>query len=873
MNQIFAGLKDLVDYLSQQDKSWLMKSFPNPEDYHKMVVFHAQCLHKSRHLQSGCSLSVGTEGNRIRGVIYAAMSFDDRFEFIKRITRKENVTVEQLQKLHEWMLNGEKDTMMEQQKRTEQPELTTPRLRTVTISCARHDFLGYPCFVRFSSSPVGSFVCSRFKQKYGSDSIVNVIFEFPRMGIQSQLYLHTEYDDNKFVSFNELNFSDYQYVRYYSFMNGLFPDENFFPSAVRPDLSEKNTTRDYHHKSKIQEEICSFSEICKYMEKDLQILGCKFSVLCQNLSGIHSYRFVYFCPELAKQWSSTFDQPLSIENVRNWAVPPNENIDLYTEEKKHKLYLRLSLFNTPTIPTLKVTKFKVLDDIGAFTDGCGYISAKLASDMTICIKKYLAQHFSVEKDHSSYTRQYDRDLLDSSLDDNGFKPLPDDYVPSCFQIRFLGSKGMLCVDRDLLSREGCHLALHKSMVKVEHNLENCDDILKQIQVVGYSSPSGNATLTLSIIHLLNGCSDDTGIIQQQITKSMHKKVDSVISSHLNAPISDVIRNYIKENDFVSLEVLSVMKDKKMAFLAGWYRTQLMEMKFPLDKTRRLYGVADPYGVLNDGQVYIHITTNDNQSIILEQEIIITKEPCFHRGDLRKVQAVDIPKLYHLRDVVVFPTRSRPIPNTIAGSDLDGDEYFVCWDKNIVDHSIQYEPAIEDNEKSSFERYISFEPDAFKYWVGIRMVFADYFDKEWTRGENWNSTMSVLCDVLNSAIDAPKQGKIISRKEQLQDIITRFPGFPHYMNKPNSSVRKSTSLIGSMFDEMNNKISNLLGYLDNDNSTSPAIFEMKTPPIHNQYSLTGIDNQRYLWLFHVFFEWRRFKCNEGIHYIHVPKDTK
>ena len=173
---------------------------------------------------------------------------------------------------------------------------------------------------------------------------------------------------------------------------------------------------------------------------------------------------------------------------------------------------------------------------------------------------------------------------------------------------------------------------------------------------------------------------------------------------LRTLINDAHLNLIQEPFFRQL----IITTSKFELAQMRERTRL---KLPRNSARNMIGIVDEYGILEYGQgkmkihyfqqrdsifcffeVFIQYTelhgdllddelagSNDpsfvpqaEKTIILEQQVVVTKNPCHHPGDIRVFSAVDVPRLRHLKDVIVFPQRGkRPHPNEISGSDLDG----------------------------------------------------------------------------------------------------------------------------------------------------------------------------------------------------------
>ena len=109
---------------------------------------------------------------------------------------------------------------------------------------------------------------------------------------------------------------------------------------------------------------------------------------------------------------------------------------------------------------------------------------------------------------------------------------------------------------------------------------------------------------------------------------------------------------------------------------------------------------------------------DGNQEILTGDLMVTRNPCLHPGDIRVLTAVNRPELSHLYNVVVFSSKgTRPMCNMMAGGDLDGDVYFVCWDDQLMGGNLKKE-MVKEPAKYEKPKFLTEKPDGD--------ALADYF---------------------------------------------------------------------------------------------------------------------------------------------------
>ncbi|XP_065174448.1 uncharacterized protein LOC135804495 [Sycon ciliatum] len=380
-------------------------------------------------------------------------------------------------------------------------------------------------------------------------------------------------------------------------------------------------------------------------------------------------------------------------------------------------------------------------------------------------------------------------------------------VPSAFQIRFAGYKGMVAVNPDMEAH--LKLQLRPSMRKFESKHLQLEVIQASRLLPGH--------LNRQIILLLSTLGIDMRVFID-LQKKMTSKLDDCVRNE------QVAMNYIAKEHCLSdvtapTTLLHTMMKSGVRFPEPFleammlaYRNSRLAMleekaRIFVEDAACLHGVLDESGFLDYGEVYICIRDNDGLQKVITGPVAVAKNPCLHPGDVRVLMAMAAPtaghSLHMLENCLVFPRRGvRPHPDECSGSDLDGDTYFVTWNPHLIPTQVQ--PPMEyagkqaqEVDRVTMEHIYDFfvkymQNDSLGVICNSHLALADLSD------QSANDPVCLeLAQMQSDAVDYPKTGVPVEYDPKRHSPAT----YPDFMKKRDKEEHTSKKVLGRLFHDV------------------------------------------------------------------------
>lgn len=185
-----------------------------------------------------------------------------------------------------------------------------------------------------------------------------------------------------------------------------------------------------------------------------------------------------------------------------------------------------------------------------------------------------------------------------------------------------------------LDKDGqSHVHFRDSMKKFTATSDNT------FSVVGYSQPYAFGRLNNEIVTLLwsLGVSKEKLIAKQEAYFEWIRMASEDVSSAVDFlsclgqyPLAErVLLNGIDDDD-----VAKSIRKAQLSEVSNFRKNDKNRVRMMIQKSRLLYGVCDPFQVLNEGQVHIRITTSrKGPSTPLNCSVLVVRNPCLHPGTL------------------------------------------------------------------------------------------------------------------------------------------------------------------------------------------------------------------------------------------------
>jgi len=193
-----------------------------------------------------------------------------------------------------------------------------------------------------------------------------------------------------------------------------------------------------------------------------------------------------------------------------------------------------------------------------------------------------------------------------------------------------------------LDKEKKHLVhFRKSMKKFNTSTANT------FSVVDYSTPYAFGRLNNDIIVLLSslGVTNEKLLAKQE---EYFRWIEEAATNHLTAvDFLSCIGKYdeaerVLLNGLDDPKVFDRVQDAQKSEVAKFRKAESgkARSRMMIHKSRLIFGVCDPYGVLKEGQVHIRITTENGATTPINTDVLVVRNPCLHPGmSLEEPQSV------------------------------------------------------------------------------------------------------------------------------------------------------------------------------------------------------------------------------------------
>ena len=242
-------------------------------------------------------------------------------------------------------------------------------------------------------------------------------------------------------------------------------------------------------------------------------------------------------------------------------------------------------------------------------------------------------------------------------------------MPSGMQFRLGGAKGVVVVDPTL---DGKVICLRPSQIK----FDGLDNFTFDIQSTS-SRPKLmflNRPLIMLLEHLgveqkvikdlQSSCIQEVEATRNSLSQATKVLLQHSLGASYHLPsLFNNISKYLKLDISDGPDSLHHHLMERALYCAATHA--LREIKYRahilVPGSYTLLGVSDEYDCLAEGEIFATVydeskETDSERSIPIEGQVLITRSPQVHPGDVQLVTAVRRPELNHLENVVVFSCR-------------------------------------------------------------------------------------------------------------------------------------------------------------------------------------------------------------------------